>query len=385
MNNKDKNPVFILGLFDTGVYTARLLRNKNIPILGFDYDEENPGFYSNIIEAIKILNPIENNDIVISSILNYRRKFKKKPILIAASEIFLSFIEKNREVLEQEFLFLLPPNNILKRILNRAQQFQLAKNCGINVPKFFLVNTKSELENTYGKITFPIMVRGVDQVKWKLFTKKKAFYYNNYEPFYKDLLNLIKNGIGVLIEEIIEGDINNNFEYNALFNNGKIIEFNINQKLRQYPIDFGSACHLRNVINEKVQFLGEKFVIKNNIEGFSNTEFKYSSNEGEYYFIETNVRVWQQIELTKKINQNFVLLYYNILTSGDSIYNNRVTKFKSIHWIDLPTFVLLFFKFRKKICMNFLNFFKSIIKAKYYGLIDIRDMRPFLKSIKIFR
>ena len=42
-------PVFILSLFDTGLYAARLLRKEDIKVYGFDHDPDNPGFYSKYI------------------------------------------------------------------------------------------------------------------------------------------------------------------------------------------------------------------------------------------------------------------------------------------------------------------------------------------------
>lgn len=384
MKSNSKNPVFILSLFDTGLYVGRLLKNYNIPIFGFDYDKNNTGFYSNFIKAVKIDYPLSKNNNALDVLLSYRSKFQEKPILIPASEIFLRFIEINRDILQEEFLFILPDNKILNKIINRVGQFEIATNSGFKVPKYIEVTGMEDIKKVKDKMQFPAIIKGIDQVLWKKQIKKKIIFVDNYNEFCKIALKLLKDNIYFFLQEIIEGSVNNNFEFNALVKDGVVVEFNVNQKILQYPLEFGSACHLQNVRNDKIEMLGRKFVIENKIEGFSNTEFKYNFRTKQYYFIETNARVWQQIELTNKLGQNFVLRYYNLLTNN-KILVSIPKKFESISWIDLPPYLLIFIRHRRKANLKFLQFILSIVKAKYLGVFCIRDIKPFLKAIKLLR
>lgn len=378
------HPVFILSLFDTGYYAARLLKKTGIPVYGFDHDPNNPGFYSKYVKATVIPHPQENEKKLLEILLKKRNEFSLKPVLIAASEIYLDFIRSKWTDLENEFLFLLPTKDILSRIINKSSQFEMAVKCGIDVPAYKAINSAQELKKESNTVEYPVVIKGIDQPLWKKIIKRKAFIAKNKFELIKIGEDLLNQQVSFIVQKIVAGDCKNNYEFNALVVNGKLIECNMNQKIRQYPLDFGSACCLQTVKKNQVEQLAKKYLLQNGIEGFSNTEFKFDRETGKYYFIEINARVWQQIELTKKIGQNFVLSYYNHLTNNE---HQRITKTNSLtaRWVDLPTDLLVFLRYRRKISLSLKQFAKSIIKASNLGLFSLSDIKPFLKSVHMIK
>jgi predicted ATP-grasp superfamily ATP-dependent carboligase len=210
--------------------------------------------------------------------------------------------------------------------------------------------------------------------------KEKAAVAKNKDELLNAGENLLRQNISFIIQQIIPGDCSNNFEYNALMVKGVIMEHNVNRKVRQYPIDFGTGCCVWAVDNENVEAIGSRFVKENQIEGFSNTEFKYNLNTGKYFFIETNARVWQQIELTSKNNQNYVIKYYNALSNEKISIITKKTK-ANLRWVDLPTELLIFLRYRRQIKLKFTEFIKSIFSASCLGLLSLRDFGPFLNTV----
>jgi predicted ATP-grasp superfamily ATP-dependent carboligase len=162
--------------------------------------------------------------------------------------------------------------------------------------------------------------------------------------------------------------------------NGRIVHSHIIQKLYQYPLGFGSACAVIVVKNEEVEKLGKKFVLENTMEGFSNTEFKYDPVSAKYFFIETNPRVWQQIELTASLGDNLMVRYYQFLTEGVTRPVSFPLKYKKL-WIDLPSFTLLYYKFRKESGLGLGKLVKYLVKANYYGVFNLLDLNPFIKTV----
>jgi predicted ATP-grasp superfamily ATP-dependent carboligase len=379
-----KSPVFILSLFDTGYYAARLLKKTGIPIYGFDHDPQNPGFYSKYLKAFVVPQPQADPDAVLALLLKKRHEFSMKPVLIAASENYLEFMQRRRFELEKDFLFRLPAEPVLKQIIDRSAQFALAAKCGISVPDYQVIATPGDLKNALAKVEFPVVLKGVDQPLWKRLIRRKAFVVENEIEFNELGSRLLAQQVSFMAQRIVEGDCSNNYEFNALVFDGKIVESNMNRKQRQYPLDFGSACCLRTVKNEPVEKLAVKFLMQNSIEGFSNTEFKFDKKTGDYCFIETNARVWQQVELTKKNNQNFVLAYYDRLTKN-GFRDASKAKATSIGWIDLPTDLLVFLRYRRRIGLSLPQFMKSTISASNRGLFSLRDIKPFLKAIHILK
>ena len=374
-----KPPVFILSLFDTGLYAARLLKNEDIIVYGFDHEPDNPGFYSKYITSFLVPQPQVEPQKLFEILLEKRKEFNVKPILIAATENYLEFIFRYRKALERDFLFILPSNELLGKIIDKSAQFELAEKCGISVPSFRIIKTVKELLEAIDFLVFPVVIKGVNQPLWKNKIKKKTFVAKIKDEFLNIGNDLLNQNISFIAQQIISGDCRNNFEYNALSVNSDIIEQNVNQKIRQYPIDFGYGCCVQTVVNEEVKQIGARFVKESGIEGFSNTEFKKDTESGKYYFIETNARVWQQIELTNKAGQNFVLSYYNLLSKSQ--YNsNPVSRNTSLRWVDLPTDLLVCIRYRHQIGLSIFDFLKSTFSATNFGLLSLRDIRPFLKS-----
>lgn len=375
--------VFILGLNDTGLYVARLLKKTKLKVLGFDHNSNNPGFFSKYIISFHIPDPQYYSFEVLDILTSKRKEFLEKPILIAASENYLKFIFNHRDILATEFLFILPNNETLGNIINKSQQFNLAKHAGIDVPEYSIINNFKDLASING-LKFPLIIKGDDQPLWKDQIKEKVIIVHNKDKLFETGRYLLSKSIPFIVQDIIDGNNSNNYEFNALFINGRIIEQNIIQKIYQYPVNYGYGCYVRTTINEKIQELGTTFIHKNNLEGFSNTEFKCDPISGKYYFIETNARVWQQIELTNAIGQNYIISYIYYF-NNDTIKPKTIRKTRTLYWIDIPTFFLLFIRFRKQTEIGFLKFIKAIISANYYGLLSIIDPFPFLKSIGIIK
>lgn len=371
--------LFILSLFDTGLYVAQSLGKHCSSIFGFDHIKTNPGFKSKYIKSKLIKNPIEHSGSVLKILIELASQFNEKPLLVPASELYLTFIYNNREALNSLFVILLPNQDVLFKILNKVHQSFLAINAGILVPKFQEVSNCNELDNINSTFKYPLIIKANDQSMWKNKGLNKAYIVNCYDDLLSISNYLFGYEITFFIQEYVDNDITNNFEYNALMIDGKIVHSAVIQKLKQVPEKYGIASVVRLIENERIKSLGAKFILGNDIEGFSNTEFKYDDSSDKYYFIETNSRVWQQIKLTNTIGANFVLLYYNYYT--DQKITFKESSFRSIYWVDILS-ELSDLKQHGFQINRFFNFLSVCFKAKYFGLFCWNDIRPFLYKIK---
>lgn len=377
-----KTPIVILGLFDTGLYVAQSVAKYNIPVYGFDYNLKNPGFFSRYIFSFQTAHPFDEPKKLLSQLIAKAKELPAKSILIPSSEDYLSFIAKNREELLLWYNFVIPEPEIIANILSKEGQFEMAIKSNLLVPDYYCINSLSDLThylNNYDNST--IIIKAKDQAIWKAKVNKKAFILSNYDDIQQTGHSLIEQRIAFIIQKIIDGECTNNYEFNALMLNGRIIESCVIQKIRQYPPGYGAACCIQTVNNTEIDELGRKFVTQNKIEGFSNTEFKLNMLNGKYYFIETNTRVWQQIRLTEYIGQNFIISYYNSLASENiqlKIKRNEI----GIKWVDTFSDTLLWFRYLRKKDLGFGGYLMSLNKTKNFGLFNLKDMSPFLHEVK---
>jgi len=373
-------PVFILSLFETGLFSAQLLGKNGIPVYGFDHISHNPGFFSKHIKATLVGDPINHRDALITILIHQSERFSTKPILIAASELYLNFIYEARETLEKYFIINLPSQETLQHIIIKSGQFDLARKFGINVPDYFVVNHPNDLEVVmHSSLHYPLIIKGDAQHKWKYAKLNKSYIVNNFTELRELSSALLLKGVSFIIQTTIPGPITNNYEYNALMLDGKIVESSLIHKIRQYPVPYGAATCVETCTNNEIEEMGRKFVIENGIEGFSNTEFKLDPRDGKYYFIETNVRVWLQIKLTESLGQNFLLSYYE---RQKKPYSDNKKTIKTVKWVD-PFGDLMYLLRVNSTFSGLWGVITSYCNAVTFGLLNITDINPLLKTLKI--
>lgn len=376
-----KPAVFILSLFDTGLYAAQLLGEQGIPVFGFDHNPSNPGFYSKYIKPFLVKDPTQDHLELLNLLVKHAQALGCRPILIAASEIYLNFLHENRRSLEEHFIITLPEQNVLSNIINKAGQLHMAKDVGICVPDYWVIRNLTDL-NTLGsmKLRFPIIIKGEAQQIWKAEKLNKSYIADSLDELMLIGAWLLERKLPFIAQVLISGPITNNFEYNALMLDGNIIEESVIRKIRQYPEPFGAATCVETSDNKDVERMGRDFVIKNRIEGFSNTEFKYNPVDGLLYFIETNARVWLQIKLTKALGQNFLMKYYNLIL-GTHNEKTIIVSGRTVKWVDVFGDLMYLFRDHKSI----ICFFKIVLSywnVVSYGLIYFKDIKPLQSSFR---
>ena len=376
------NAVFVLSLYDTGLATSWILRKYQINVLGFDYKKKQPGFSSNSMKTYLSPNPKTKHAEFIKLLISKSRKFDLKPVLIPASDEYVRFVNDNRNILKKFFLFLLPEYHITKIFMTKKEQLAFANRNGLNVPKFFIISKVDDLYANLDEIKFPLFIKPDDVSLWKKYYSEKGYEVNTEAELKSKVSMITQNGLKCIIQEIIPGDCTNNFEVSTFYDgskfNGDVITI---RKIRQYPLNYGFGCLVEKIQNKEIESIATRFVKNSNIVGFNNTEFKYDNITKKYYFIETNIRVWQQISITEAMGNNFALKYYNYLT-GNQIQTRKRSNKKHIKWIapfyDLSTSKWLIQN--KK--LSVVSWIKSLYGIKANGIFDIHDLKPFRDRFK---
>ena len=381
-DRKLRNAVFVLGLFDTGLHVARILSKYNIEVVGFDYDNKQPGFYSRRVNALLCPNPVEANAEVLRILVAAARRRAAKPVLIPASDEYVFFVNKNRRVLQDYFLFMLPDALMTDNLLNKKQQLDMARRLGLETPSYQLVKSYEALEKFRGrKLQFPIFIKPLYSFLWQKHFKNKGFQVQDQRDFFAKAHLALDNNLAFLVQEIIKGDCSNNFEVSLLYNRMKEIKCAVTvRKIRQYPNEFGTACIIETVNNDDVTTLAIDFVKRAGIYGISNTEFKYEPTVDKYRFIETNVRVWQQIGITETLRCNTALAYYNELTYRDSNVDGASVRI-GVKWLDPLPDVLSFINLYKRKKTRVWTWARTFSGVRNTGLFSCYDPKPFLREV----
>ncbi len=374
--------VIVLGLFDTGLYTIRALARQNIKVFGLDYKIHQSGAYSKFGQKILCPNPTLQ-PIELVSLINSICDENDKAILIPSSDEFLSFLANNLENFSENILCVFPPKNLLLNILNKHSQFELVKSFYNNIP-FYLEGNLHEIENIFAKISFPVLIKPVLIHEWKKIFKNKGTVVASIRELEEKLIEIQELDQKFMIQEIIPGDITNNFESSFYFNQyGECIQSFTIQKLRQWPLNFGSATMTVTVNNPEVEELSRNLMQSLNWRGFANVEFKFDIRDNNYKFIEINARVWQQISHAEALGINFPILMYNDCLGMNNI-KEKSYKLNS-KWVDLSSDPLAAYKALHNGNESLIDILRTYRNVDAFGLFAIDDIKPFLNSIGIIR
>lgn len=372
--------ILLFGLFDTAIMTARCFKDLDVAVYGMDYEPNHLGFSSRIIKSIKVPSPKENEKNWLNFVLEWMDNSGLSFVLIPTADEFVQLCSRYYHELSKYCLALVPESKIIDNILERDQQFNSAVNCGLNVPAFIVAN-KVITEVTKSGLRYPLAVKPINVTEWKQKINQKGFVINTEQELHEVIDQLESKHVRYLVQNVIEGDNTCNFEVNSLYLPDGTLVQHVIRKIRQYPDGFGTATCIEPVSNPYLKELAAKYIRYLNIIGFSNIEFKLNPDDNKYYYIETNARVWLQVNFSRKLGINFPVLYYNVLIGNDINKNNSVTK--QGKWVDFLPDLLFWKKYHKNYNLTFLKFILSWFPVISTCLISVADPIPFLKDLKI--
>jgi predicted ATP-grasp superfamily ATP-dependent carboligase len=324
----------VLGLFDTGVGVASLLRLRGISVVGVSHSSSEVGSVSARYRFVKVPDPVLNPQDALDAILKISDGERVPPVLFPTSDMWVGFVSRFQEELRGRFLFNVPRAHVSEVFLEKKSQLEFAESCGIRVPRTVVLDNFSSDEIWNHELRFPVFVKGKDSPSWQRRFSVKGFVTRNIAELKDVLSKTVGSGISVVCQEIVPGAITNNIEVNAYVSAGGALSplFCV-RKIRQFPPRFGAGSMLESTSHKAIEKVAEDFIMRSGIRGFANIEFKIDPRDNLPTYIETNIRPWQQVEMAAEAGCDFVWVQYCDLTREgvrfDEFSPNRV-----VRWID---------------------------------------------------
>lgn len=385
---KFNNPAFILGLSDTGLSVIHLLSDLGINIIGFSTSDE-IGTYSWKCKTHKIPEPVGREDLLLDFLLKFTEENHCvnhcRPVLFATSDVFVYWIAENEDILKKYFLFNQPPKEITQEFQNKNYQKQLALHVGLKVPWTMEIDQQTNLDSIINKLTFPLLLKSIDSVRWQTVYLLKCLEITSASDLSIQLKEVFKTQDRVILQELIPGPETNLIEVSLLVaGGGKIISSISVRKIHQFPRDYGFGCLVVVDSFPKAEQLAIEFAQKNNLSGILNIEFKINERDGLLYYIETNLRSWQQIEITRFKGGNIPFLQYQLLIGVLELQYKETKHFSQypIMWMDPIAEAFTLIINEPNLWKAFIFYCKqwrqsSIISSWYWN-----DPIPFLKKLR---
>ena len=310
------------------------------------------------------------------------KKFGEKPVLYAGSDDFVHFISKHRTILYRYYQFLLPEHSLVEAVLDKKLTYELAVKHNVPCPKIFAIHDAQQLEQIINEVTFPCILKPVyssdfrKRISHRLY--KKAILVEEASQLREKYLFYLPYG-ELMLQEIIPGDETCIYSVKTFFDEQmNLIGIYMNQKIHQFPPDFGSSAMVLSIRDEEVIQKAVSFLSELHFKGLAITEFKRDQRDGQLKFIEINSRIGLTQRLSIACGVDLAYLYYLSLTGQNPL--PVTSQREGIKWVYLVRDFISFLQKRRNGEMTITKWIKGLSGKKVEALFSWDDPLPFIRS-----
>ena len=276
----------------------------------------------------------------------------------------------------------MPEHAVVESVLDKRKTYELAVKHHVPCPKVFTIEDEQQIDQIIKEVTFPCILKPVyssdfrKQIGHKLYKKairvEEASELREKYLFYRTFGEL-------MIQEIIQGDETCIYSVKTFFDEKmNLIGIYMNQKIHQFPPDFGSSAMVISKRDEEVIQQAVSFLTQLEFKGLAITEFKRDERDGKLKFIEINSRIGLTQRLSIACGVDLVYLYYLSLTGQNP--TPITTQEEGVKWVYLVRDFISFLQKRRKGKMGFREWIKGLSGKKVEALFTWDDPLPFMRS-----
>lgn len=372
----------VLDLSATGIGIVRSLHEKGINVHAYDVKGKYEIGKTRHATCGICPNPVSEEKELVEFLTRLGRSFEEKPVLYSGSDDFVYFISKYRTILYRYYRFLLPEESLVDAVLDKVLTYDLAVKHDVPCPKVFAINDVQQLEEIINEVTFPCILKPVHSSDFRKRIShqmyKKAILVEEASELWEKYLLYVPYG-ELMLQEIIPGDETSIYSVKTFFDEQmKLIGIYMNQKIHQFPPDFGSSAMVLSMRDEEVIEKAVSFLTKLQFKGLAITEFKRDERDGELKFIEINSRIGLTQRLSIACGVDLAYLYYLSLTGQNP--SPVTSQREGIKWVYLVRDYISFLQKRKKGKMTVAQWIKGLSGKKVEALFTWNDPLPFIRS-----
>jgi predicted ATP-grasp superfamily ATP-dependent carboligase len=242
-------------------------------------------------------------------------------VLIPSNDHAVYNISKNLQRIKDYYKTTIPSIDIIDQIYNKANLLNLADSLNVPIPETYYFNDTSDI--LISELKYPVLTKGKTGLSFYKRLKRKAFLSNDRKELIGHL-EIIKKELPLeetFSQELIPFDGNNKTISLAAFCiDGEIKTYWMGVKLREHPIQFGTATYTESVFEEDCLKESKVLLKELNYTGVCEVEFLKDPRDSQFKLIEINARTWLWVGHAIANGINFPLYIYNYLNDVNISY-----------------------------------------------------------------
>jgi predicted ATP-grasp superfamily ATP-dependent carboligase len=239
---------------------------------------------------------------------------EQKVDVILSSHNETEILARHRERFPDSLIALLPNAEHCALFNNKARAYELAKGCGVPVPRRFDYGSPDELDHA-------LRQGGYQRLVVKLLSgngAKGIFYANDpvkAKKLVKELIEEFKLSPERFpqVEERVDGE---GWGCSSLYWYGEPVASFCHRRLREKTVSGGTSTYREAVEHPELEAHANRILSKLGWHGLAMVEYKVNPETGQIWFIEVNPRMWGSIHLSIAAGYEFPYLAWLCATEG---------------------------------------------------------------------
>lgn len=327
-----------------GLGIARSLGRRGIPICVID-DEQSIARYSRYATHAVSVRSLRSHEAAVEAVLDAGHRFQLDGwVLFPTRDETVAAFSLHRERLAKRFRVPTPSMDTIRWAWDKRKTYELASQLDIPIPRTWYPRDPRELRHLEPHL--PLVIKPAIKEHFVYATGVKAWKARTPSEL-NELFQRAKALVGpgeVMVQEFIPGNGTHQFAYCAFFKAGRAIGGMVARRLRQHPLEFGSASTFVETADiPALERLSERLLGAIDYYGLVELEYKLDPREDRYKLLDFNARTWGYHSLGQAAGVDFpYLLFADQLGESTGPFRARV----GVRWMraltDLPTALMAF-------------------------------------------
>jgi predicted ATP-grasp superfamily ATP-dependent carboligase len=279
----------LVGLGLNGLGVARSLGKEGVRVIALDSNPRSPTWATRYADVrhVESLAGVK----LINTLLELRSALPSDPVLLLTEEEAVATVSAMRERLAGKYLFSLPSDDLIRRLLDKLTFQELAEQLGSPIPRSLRISHDTD-HAELASLRYPCVLKAATKTVEFGRRFRKAYRVSNPAEAINLWQQMRDLAPEMILQEWIEGsdaDVYFCLQYRPS-NRRDVISFT-GRKLMQWPPLVGgtATCIPAPEVEQELSLLTEQFFSSVGFVGLCSMEYKRDSRNGRFYMVEPTV------------------------------------------------------------------------------------------------
>jgi D-aspartate ligase len=332
----ERAPAVVVGLdCVTGLQTTRLLADRGVPVIAIAANRDHFCVRTRVPQR-KIIAPTSGEGLIRAlERLGSSRAGEQPAFLLPCTDAAVMTISSHRERLEPYFRFVLPPADVLTRLMDKVAFAEHAQRTGLPIPPTAVIRSLADAEAAARTLEYPVAVKpGLKTQTWLANTREKVFEAADADELLAVYHRVREWTPELIAQSWVPGGEDALYSCNAYFDrDGTPQATFIARKIRQWPPDTGTSSLGVEVREDAVLEAAIRLFTSSGYRGLAYLEMKRDERDGRFSIIEPNLgRPTGRSAIAERGGVELLLTAY-CDALGLPLPEERTQRYRGVKWI----------------------------------------------------